>query len=226
MQEPAFLFVHGAFHGPWCWEPVVSRLESRGVRCHCIELYRGGREADVAAIRAEIDLLASDGFAVVVVAHSLGCVSVSSLTPERIAHVVFLAGPLEGPGLPGPRECTTPDFMPSVTFGDGPSMTIDLDAARDLFYHDCSRLDADAAIAKLRTNLSYGPRQAGPRPFHEIVPSTYIWCDDDRAVRPVYQREVALATRFREGLATSHSPMLSAPDLLVAALERVVERLA
>ena len=83
---------------------------------------------------------------------------------------------------------------------------------------------AAPAIAKLKTNLSYGPRQARAEPFYDLVPSTYIWCDDDRSVRPEYQHQVAKAARWSEGLATGHSPMLSAPDLLVAALERALER--
>jgi pimeloyl-ACP methyl ester carboxylesterase len=223
LSAPAILFVHGAFHGPWCWEPVVTRLEERGVLCRCIELYRGGLEADVHAIREEVDALTAEGCEVVIVAHSLGCVSVSSLTPERIAHAVFLAGPLEGPGLPDSQHCTAPEFMPSLTHGEDGAV-IDPEAARALFYHDCSPADADAAIARLKPNRLYGPTQATETPFYEAVPSTYIWCDDDRAVRPDYQRQIAKATRHSEGLETSHSPMLSAPDELVAALQRVLER--
>jgi pimeloyl-ACP methyl ester carboxylesterase len=222
MSEPAILFVHGAFHGAWCWERVVARLEGQGIVCRCIELHRGGLDADVAAIRAEVDALAAAGHRVVVVGHSLGCASVSSLTPEGIAHAVFLAGPLAGPGLPPARECTMPEFFPSLTFGDDGTMMIDLEVARELFYHDCSPTDADAAIAKLKPNSNYSAVQATDTPFHEAVTSTYIWCDDDRAVRPDYQRQIAKVTRYSEGLASSHSPMLSAPDELVAALQRAL----
>ena len=224
MIEPAILFVHGAFHGAWCWEPVVSRLEAQGGVCRCIDLYRGGLKADVAAIRTEIDALADAGHPVIVVGHSLGCASLSSLTPERIAHAVFLAGPLEGQGLPDVSECTTPNFMPSVTFGEDGTMMIDLEAARDFFYHDCTQADADAALAKLKPNLLYNGVAASAKPLFELVPSTYIWCDDDRAVRPNYQHQVAKAAHFSEGLPTSHSPMLSAPGALTECLQRVLER--
>ena len=219
----AILFVHGAFHGAWCWAPVMEALEARGVSCCAIDLHRGGLEADVAAIRAEIDRLAETGQQVVVVGHSLGCVSVASLTPEGIAHAVFLAGPLYGPDMPDPATLTMPDFLPSLTLSEGPTMEIDLAKAHELFYHDCSRADSDAAIAKLRTNLSYLPIDHDP-PLWEQVPATYLWCDDDRAVRPDYQHQVAERIRYSEGFSTGHSPMLCAPTALADALGRVLER--
>ena len=42
----ALVLAHGAFHGPWCWRPTISRLEKEGVRCVPIDLNRGGLDAD------------------------------------------------------------------------------------------------------------------------------------------------------------------------------------
>jgi len=224
LSAKAILFVHGAFHGSWCWDAVVAGLTTHGIPCRSIELYRGGLAADVAAIRAEIDALAAEGHSVVVVGHSLGCASLSSLTPERIAHAVFLAGPIVGPGLPPIAECTTPDFTAALTISENRSMEVDLELARDLFYHDCSAAQVKDAIPRLRPNQNYGPKPPEGTPLYERVPSTYLWCDDDRVVHPKYQRQLAEHTRYSEGFATSHSPMLSAPDELVAALLRVLER--
>ena len=40
-----------------------------------------------------------------------------------------------------------------------------------------------------------------------------------------YQRKAAALAAYSEDLPTSHSPMLSAPDLLAKALQRVVARI-
>lgn len=103
-------------------------------------------------------------------------------------------------------------------------MDIDLEVARDLFYHDCSAAQVEDAIPRLRPNLNYRPEPPESKPLYERVPSTYLWCDADRVVRPEYQHQLAKHTRYSEGFATGHSPMLSAPDELVAALLRVLER--
>jgi len=220
----AFLFVHGAFHGPWCWEKIVARVQSPDVLCRCVELHRGGLEQDAATVRDEIDSLYTEGLSVAVVAHSLGCTSLGHLGPERIAHAVFLAGSIVGPGLPDVREAIEPRFIASIKIGADRVMTIDEAVAHDFFYHDCKPELADWAVARLRTNLSYGPAPRSGPPLYEAVPSTYLWCHHDRVVLPDYQREVAGHTRYSEGFSTGHSPMLSAPDELAAALTRVLER--
>ena len=224
MTIRALLFVHGAFHGPWCWDEIVRRMQSPEVVCRCVELYRGGLEEDAAAVREEVDALASEGCSVAVVGHSLGCVSLSHLGPERIGHAVFLAGPVVGPGLPDVQEGVEPRFIASVDTSDDGVMTIDAAVAREFFYHDCDPEMSEWAIGKLRPNLAYGPLSRPGPPLYESGPATYLWCDHDRAVLPDYHREIARHMRYSEGFATSHSPMLSAPDELSAALMRVLER--
>lgn len=224
MTTRALLFVHGAFHGPWCWDGIVARMQSPELACRCVDLYRGGLEQDAAAVREEIDALHAEGMSVTVVAHSLGCASLSHLGPERIGHAVFLAGSVSGSGLPDTRDAINPRFIESVKIGTDRVMEIDEAVAREFFYHDCDPELAVWAAGKLRPNLSYGPV---PRPgpdVHDTVPSTYLWCEHDRTVLPDYQRQVAGHTRYSEGFATSHSPMLSAPDALAIALGRALER--
>ena len=60
-----------------------------------------------------------------------------------------------------------------------------------------------------------------PPPAWTQMPSTYVVCTDDRAVHPDTQREMAEHADDRVVWDTSHSPMLSRPDLvadLLAAL--------
>jgi hypothetical protein len=37
-HRPAMLLVHGAWHGPWCWEDLIPVLSDRGWRVHTVEL--------------------------------------------------------------------------------------------------------------------------------------------------------------------------------------------
>ena len=38
MTTRALLFVHGAFHGPWCWDGIVARMQSPELACRCVDL--------------------------------------------------------------------------------------------------------------------------------------------------------------------------------------------
>ena len=53
-----------------------------------------------------------------------------------------------------------------------------------------------------------------PPPAWSQMPSTYVVCTDDRAVHPDTQRETAKHADDRVVWDTSHSPMLSRPDLV------------
>src|SRR5262245_56216692 len=35
---PPFLFLHGAWHGGWCWERFVDHFAARGFACHTLDL--------------------------------------------------------------------------------------------------------------------------------------------------------------------------------------------
>ena len=221
--DPAVLLVHGAFHGAWCWSELVPRVEALGARCETIDLHRGSLEADVAAVQQAVDALRADGHAAIALGHSLGCSSVSGLDPARLDHVVFLAGPVSGPGLPGPEGNIARGFFEAVTF-ENDVMTIDRDRAIDLFYADCDPAVAKEAADRLRPNLSYGPPEATAPPLWEAVRSTYLWCEQDAVVEVAYQKELARHMHDAEGFDASHSPMLSRPDELAAAIGRVIER--
>lgn len=86
-NTPAVLFVHGTFHGAWCWEAHwMERFAAAGVECHAISL-RGtsGSPVDqksvkitehVEDLRAFIDQAFADDAPPVLVGHSFGGASV------------------------------------------------------------------------------------------------------------------------------------------------------
>src|SRR5690606_29054477 len=97
-----FLLVHRAYHGGWCWQPLVERLRARGHRVYA-PTQAGLRErAGLLAGRPTLDTFVADILAVieaerlddlVLVGHSFGGATVAGVTdrvPARIRHLVLL----------------------------------------------------------------------------------------------------------------------------------------
>lgn len=55
---PTFVFIHGAWHGAWCWNPVVQALAARGHASVALDLPGHGMEARVPASYRTQDLAA------------------------------------------------------------------------------------------------------------------------------------------------------------------------
>ena len=94
----------------------------------------------------------------------------------------------------------------------------------EFVYHDCDPADAAAAVARLvPQNAVTGTQELRGFAYLE-KPCTYVVCTDDRTISPKLQR--LLAERIAAGVVewdTSHSPMLSRPELvadLLATLAR------
>ena len=91
----SLLLVHGAWHGPWAWRPLLDHLD--GLDVHTVDLPSSGTDpAALGDLRADAEVVRAalagiDGPAVVV-GHSYGGVVVSeAATPDTgAAHLVYL----------------------------------------------------------------------------------------------------------------------------------------
>jgi pimeloyl-ACP methyl ester carboxylesterase len=90
------VLIHGALHGPWCWDAVAADLRGRGIGVTAPELPLTSYADDVAAARAAI---ASAGDDVVVCAHSYGgCVaSAAAAGMPSVRHLVYLCAFMSTP---------------------------------------------------------------------------------------------------------------------------------
>lgn len=98
----AFLLLHGAWHGAWCWDPLGVRLASAGHSSVAPDLPGLSLEtADAAGrfglsdhIAAAVDALDRIGRSdVIVVAHSYAGMlarAIEGLRPDRLAHVCYI----------------------------------------------------------------------------------------------------------------------------------------
>lgn len=223
-MTPRILFVHGSWHGPWCWERTRAILRERGIETAAVQLPSctpalGDLDADSAAIVAAARDL---GGAVTVVAHSYGGVPTThaAFGPE-VRELVYLGAfmPPAGRSLvdllpPGP-------LPPYVTVGaDGLSHAVQ-DQVGALLYGDCSAEDIAWAKSRLvPQNAAVVATPVGGASW-ERVPSTYLLLTQDLAVPVEAQRAFASQARRTIELEASHSPFLSKPAALAALLAEV-----
>jgi pimeloyl-ACP methyl ester carboxylesterase len=236
-RRPAhFVFVHGSFHGAWCWYKIVAALEAAGHRATAIDLPSAGIDptpaagvdllAQADAVIALLDQLAEP---VILVGHSAGGPVISTVAearPGKIAKLVYLSAYLLENGksiasmLPqDPDSLVLPHLVPTAG-----SLFIDLDGARDVFYGTSD--DAEVALARsllkpiglltASVPLAIGPAFAGVRRF-------YVSCLRDRAVTPAFQRVMytALPCERVFTIRSDHSPFFSRPAELLRILERI-----
>ena len=219
------VLVHGAFHGAWCWEPVRVLLDEQGIPNLAPELPLTGLEADAGAVRALLDAVEGP---VVLCGHSYGGMVISRAASGRddVDRLVYLCAVQVADDAEMAAIMQPTPLMEHLVHGDDGSLAVDPEHAAADFYHDCAPDVADASVAKLRpmpngvdTDAMSGADVAPPA--WTQMPSTYVVCTDDRAVHPDTQREMAKHADDRVVWDTSHSPMLSRPNLvadLLAAL--------
>jgi len=212
------VLVHGAWHGPWCWDRVTPLLDAAGVPWTAVDLPSCARASegtglaeDIAAVEATLDALPGEEPAVLL-GHSRGgaVISEAGVRP-RVGHLVFLTAGLRAPGIPRPT------FDLAVQpFENGTTLPDRSEAPR--LYTGCPPDVVDWAFERLRPQFV----DPTPRPpSHEawrLKPSTYVVCALDQVVEPSRQRAMAAHTSEAVEWQTGHSPFLSHPDLVAELL--------
>jgi hypothetical protein len=189
----------------------MERLASRGIRSEALDLPFTGYEDDVSCVRAAIDAARTHG-AVHVVSHSYAGLPVCA-GGHGAAHLTFVASrlplPGESPAAHSP-EWVFAAFQHCMTTDAEGVTTVSADV-RSCFFHRCPPSLADFAMARLRPMRSAVPEQPVVDPAWRRVPSSYVVCGDDRAVRPAAQRERAARVGAAIELDIDHSPFFSSP---------------
>ena len=207
------LLVPGGFHGVWVWEKVIDRLAALGWPTHTVELPsvaakgqpRYGMHDDAVAVRRRVAAIDDP---VVVVAHSYGGLVATQAAAglTNVTHIIYLAG----------FQLDIGDSLLGVVGDPPPWWIIDGDmliAGRPLetFYHDAPPDDASRAIDRLQPSSYSMVTDRLTAAAWRTIPSTYVICEEDQAVAPAAQEQLAKrATKIRR-LPSSHSPMLSRP---------------
>jgi hypothetical protein len=98
--------------------------------------------------------------------------------------------------------------------------------ARDLLYNRTDPALAQFAMDRARPMASLVPEEPIADPAWTSVPSSYVVCADDRAVRPDSQRERAALVGASVELDTDHSPFFSGVRPLAGFLAAQHDRMA
>ena len=208
--DSTVLFVHGAHHAGWCWLLVMEELGRRGIGSQAIDLPLSGYGDDVASVREAITAARERFGAVHVVCHSYAGLPVAE-AGHSADHLTFVAGRLPLPGE-SPATLTSrwgfPAFRACMQQGGDGVVRLSPGAGRFLFHRTDAAL-ADFALHHLRPMTSTVPDRPVDDPAWVSVPSSYVVCADDRAVRPESQRERAALVGASVELDTDHSPFLS-----------------
>jgi pimeloyl-ACP methyl ester carboxylesterase len=217
-----FVLVHGAFHGPWCFDPLVEVLQAAGDRCTTPELPLTSLAADAAVVSETLGRV--DG-PVVLLGHSYGgaVVTVAGNHPA-VSRLVLLAAlaPDAGEGVNGGPVDVDSDFVTALRPSADGRLEVDPARAARLFYPDAEPRAAAAAAAKLRAGATGLPGERIERAAWRLRPTTYVVCAGDPIILPASQRALAARTgaSVRE-IGGDHSPFLARPAELAKLLRSI-----
>jgi len=219
------ILVHGAWHGAWCWDQVVERLEANGVATLAVDLPGHGASTeplgDLAVDAAALGSVLDTVDAAVVCGHSYGGAVISEGGEHPAArHLVYLAAIMldVGESCAATATVATPGSTSELegALQEGPDGTVTLDpaVAPSALYHDCAPEDVQRALALLGPQTYASLATPATRAAWRQVPNTYVVCREDRAVPASLQHQFAARADTVVEWPTSHSPFLSRPDLV------------
>ncbi len=238
------LFVHGAWHGAWCWEPALTLLAGRGVQAGAVDLPGHGDDTgplgdlhgDAEAVAAALDKFDVPGL---LVGHSYGGIVVTEAgTHPAVAELLYIAAFNLDAGESAMSAATSlsdaldvdhagrPDALASLQVDDAGVSTVEPGGARVLFYNDCTDDVADWAVARLGSHPMSTMRQTPAAVAWRQRPSKYAVCTRDNVVHPAIQRALAARVDHTVEWDTSHSPFLSRPELVADEVVAIVRRLS
>lgn len=249
--KPAIVLVHGAWHVPEHYTDFIQQLHQVGFEVFCPRLptcdetkrLTSDMFSDAQVVRSQVVSLIDKSREFVMLLHSyggaVGTEAVKGLSGSECAakglrggvtRLIYMCGfilqvgeSVGGASLPRPvPEPVESDDATGTTFLCEPPV--------QLFYADLEPERAKRMEALL-------VRQSGPAMTDTItyaawqhIPTTYLRTQDDRVLFPDWQERQIKAVRDAgfnltvETYKSSHSPFLSIPGEMVAAVERAAEQ--
>jgi pimeloyl-ACP methyl ester carboxylesterase len=230
------VLVHGAWHGPWCFDQVVSGLEARAVPVIAVErrrmhepsgALRGVTDSaeNEAIVRAVLDDV--DG-PVVLLGHSFGGVPITTapLGNDNVKHLVYLTAIMPDTEGSIPDNFVNPELATAILADEDGSTTVQPDKIRYTFYNQCSDEDYERALSLLVRDEAAIPFDAPEDTAWDKITTTYVVCTEDQALLAEGQRTLARRADRVVEWETDHSPFLSAPNLMVDLLDNLAREYA
>ncbi|WP_405443615.1 alpha/beta hydrolase [Streptomyces avidinii] len=235
--RPTVVLVHGAFADASSWNPVTERLQQYGHPVIAVANPLRGLTHDAAHVAAR---LAAVPGPVVLVGHSYGgaVVTQAAATAPTVKALVYVSAFIPDAGevlgelaarFPGSRLEASLDPVPVP----GPDGTTGVDLyIRPDRYHEVFAQDVPPPTARV---LAAGQRPLSASAFTDrvssaawhTVPSWTLISGRDRGIVPELQRFQASRARSRTvEVPSSHLPMYSRPDAVVALIRSAARTIA
>lgn len=188
-DRPPVLFVHGNWHGAWCWEGWMRAFAEAGWTTHALSLPGHGSSApmlmeaflalDAAAMAQAVGRVAAAiGRRCVLVGHSLGGLLSQAVAARDGAAALVLVASAAPYGLSTPR----PPFP-----ADRP-VVLSPEAAAQLLFHNAEPVTMRAAIARLGPASPGIMNSSGGRLRVDVkrvtCPVLVVWPMEDRSSVP------------------------------------------
>jgi len=232
--SPAFLLIHGAFHGGWCWRRVGDRLAAAGARVFAPTMTGLGERVHLLNGKVGIETFIDDAIGVieaeeleniVLVGHSFGgavITGVADRLPERIAQLVYLDAivPVSGRSALSCLPPETQEIRLRAARATPGGLTIPLPT--ETMFDLPPGADRDWVARRITPHplASYTDRIELNHPVGNGRPRLYIRCTDPvyPAVVPSYDRIKAESGWTLADIATGHDAMVTAPEALAEML--------
>ncbi|MBT2555546.1 alpha/beta hydrolase [Arthrobacter sp. ISL-5] len=215
-QQTEVVLVHGLWHQPAHFDQLADDLRRLGATVHVPRLHRGSLAADTAVVQETVDGCLAPP---VVLGHSYGGSVITGL--ERVRHLMYVAAFVPAAGesgaiLGGPSALVND----AIRHNEDGSTSIQPERAREVLYADCSAADSARATSLLVPQQPGHGRGVPSRIAWQTTESTYIHCEQDKALSPILQERMAGRCTKAVSLNSSHSPFISQPKWLT---KRILE---
>jgi hypothetical protein len=223
-KSPLVILVHGAFHGPWCWDLVVAGLAKVGIDTETPELPLVTLGGDVEVVQTSVRRAKGAGRTVLLVGHSYAGIVISA-AGHFADHLVYVAAvvPDAGDSLGAIAPlASTADMAECMVFSDDGSQVTLNEHASPVFYDHCTAEQAANAMSRLRPQGVGTMSESIAEPAWQSVGASYVLSRFDRVVNVSYQESSGERLNSSVSLDADHSSFYSATDALVARLAELV----
>ena len=213
----SIVLVHGRCVTGAVWDLVADEL--RGRQVEVVELHRGSLLADTEAVQDVVDL---HGEPIVVCGWSYGGMVITGLALGASSHLVYLCAlmPAEGESAIELGSRHPGGLAALVDTDEAGDLVLRGDQLDEILWPDAPAKTAATARTMLRPAME-SFREAPPQVAWRQTPSTYVVGRHDRAFHRQFVDEMASRAATVIEWDTSHSPLLSRPDLVVDLLARI-----
>jgi pimeloyl-ACP methyl ester carboxylesterase len=233
-----YVFIHGAWHGSWCWQRITPMLQKFGHKAVAPDLPgHGYNKEDFKNITLSTyvdhitDLVKASTHPVVLVGHSMAGVVISQVAenvPDKISCLVYTSAFIpdnNGSLLDEEKKANNPSVALEVVINEREcSISLKPEHIKELFFGKCKEQDVKYALSQLQKQplLPFVSKASLTAEKFGVVPKFYIECLQDRAINIEDQRRMHSKVNCEVvSIDTDHSPFFSAENELVSILESI-----